>query len=115
MCSGRLPHALRYATTGPGVASTVTVPIMHAPLAIIPSEWMISQCYDLQGNGYISLLSCAVPKKGVRMSYLLRLSLELHKKLKALAERNHRSLNAEILYRLERSVRTDERREQRDR
>lgn len=45
----------------------------------------------------------------------LRLMKWLRDKLGEWAERNHRSVTAEIVYRLERSIRADERKADRDR
>lgn len=49
------------------------------------------------------------------MSYLLRLDPDLYARIKAQAEKNHRSVNAEMVYRLERSIRADERKAERER
>lgn len=38
------------------------------------------------------------------LKFALRLPLELHGKLKAMAEREHRSLHGQIIYLLERAV-----------
>jgi len=54
-----------------------------------------------------------VSKKDEPVKFLVRFPPALLESLKAWAERNHRSATAEIIYRLERSVRADERKERR--
>lgn len=49
------------------------------------------------------------------IKFLVRFPPALMAALRLWAERNHRSVTAEIIYRLERSIRADERRSERDR
>lgn len=53
--------------------------------------------------------------KGEPVKFLVRFPPALLESLKAWAERNHRSATAEIIHRLERSIRADEKRVERER